>query len=83
MRRNANNIVVPVDLSSLEDLNFVVRTMQTFVKKGIAARFGIVPIASSAGQKSQAKVAHYLQETYGLASLIQYLDEVRNCHLTP
>ncbi|KAI9041154.1 putative UDP-glucose:glycoprotein glucosyltransferase [Aspergillus affinis] len=75
VRRNANNIVVPVDLSSLEDLNFVVRTMQAFVQKGIPARFAIVPMASSAGQKSQVKVAHYLQETYGLASLIHYLDE--------
>ncbi|KAK1147420.1 killer toxin resistant protein [Aspergillus melleus] len=75
VRRNANNIVVPVDLSSLEDLSFVVRTMQAFVKKGIPARFAVVPMASSAGQKSQVKVAHYLQETYGLASLIHYLDE--------
>jgi UDP-glucose:glycoprotein glucosyltransferase len=54
--------------------------MQVFVKRSIPVRFGLVPITSSAGSTAQLKVAHYLQETYGLTSLFQYLEEVSsNC----
>ncbi|KAF7588949.1 hypothetical protein BBP40_004990 [Aspergillus hancockii] len=75
VRRDANNIVVPVDLTDAEDMNFVVKTMQVFVKRSIPVRFGLVPTAASPGSKAQLKVAHYLQETFGLSSLIQYLEE--------
>ncbi|KAF5864999.1 hypothetical protein ETB97_005564 [Aspergillus alliaceus] len=75
VRRDANNIVVPVDLADIEDVNFIVKTVQVFVHRKIPVRFGLVPIASSSGSTGQLKVAHYLQETFGLASLIKYLEE--------
>jgi UDP-glucose:glycoprotein glucosyltransferase len=78
VRRDAHNIVVPVDLTNAEDMNLVVQTIQVFVKKKIPVRFGLVPTGSSPGSTAQLKVAHYLQRTYGLSSLIQYLEEV--CH---
>ncbi|KAE8373550.1 UDP-glucose:Glyco protein glucosyltransferase-domain-containing protein [Aspergillus bertholletiae] len=75
VRRDAHNIVVPIDLTDAEDMNFVIKTIQVFVKRKIPVRFGLVPLASSPGSTAQLKVAHYLQETFGLASLIQYLEE--------
>lgn len=88
VRRDAHNIVVPVDLTDTEDMNFVVKTIQVFVKRKIPVRFGLVPVASSPGSTAQLKVAHYLQETFGLASLIQYLEEVssnypKKLHILP
>lgn len=53
-----------------------VRAIPTFIKRMIPVRFGLVPTASSPESIAQVKVAHYLQETFGLASLIQYLEEV-------
>ena len=76
VRRNANNIVVPVDLSSMEGVQVVINHIQIFVQNGIPVRFGLVPLASSPGSSAQLKVAHYLQETFGLASLMQFLEEV-------
>ncbi|GFF45487.1 UDP-glucose:glycoprotein glucosyltransferase [Aspergillus udagawae] len=75
VRRDAHNIVAPVDLTSSDDMELVVKTLQVFVKKKIPVRFGLVPLASSPGSVAQLKVAHYLHETFGLASLIQYLEE--------
>jgi UDP-glucose:glycoprotein glucosyltransferase len=75
VRRDAHNIVVPVDLTSSDDMELVVKTLQVFVKRKIPVRFGLVPLASSPGAVAQLKVAHYLHETFGLASLIQYLEE--------
>jgi UDP-glucose:glycoprotein glucosyltransferase len=76
VRRDAHNIVAPVDLSTSDDMELVVKTLQVFVKKKIPVRFGLVPLASSPGSVAHLKVAHYLHETFGLASLIQYLEEV-------
>lgn len=70
------NIVVPVDLSDLRDVQFVTDTLLNFIKRQIPVRFGIVPATFSTGSVGQLKIAHYLQETYGLASLVRYLDEV-------
>lgn len=53
----------------------VVNQVQTFIKRLIPIRFGLVPTASSSDAASQLKVAHYLQETYGLSSLLHYLEE--------
>ncbi|PKX98146.1 putative UDP-glucose:glycoprotein glucosyltransferase [Aspergillus novofumigatus IBT 16806] len=75
VRRDAHNIVAPVDLTSSDDMELVVKTLQVFVKRKIPVRFGLVPLASSPGAVAQLKVAHYLHETFGLASLIQYLEE--------
>ncbi|GIJ99324.1 hypothetical protein Aspvir_001454 [Aspergillus viridinutans] len=75
VRRDAHNVVAPVDLTSSDDMELVVKTLQVFVKKKIPVRFGLVPLASSPGSVAQLKVAHYLHETFGLASLIQYLEE--------
>ncbi|KAL2868589.1 putative UDP-glucose:glycoprotein glucosyltransferase [Aspergillus lucknowensis] len=75
VRRDLNNIVFPIDLTSVEDVDLVTTTIQVFVKRKIPVRLGVVPMASSPGSIAQLKIAHHLQETYGLASLMAYLEE--------
>ncbi|BCR94558.1 putative UDP-glucose:glycoprotein glucosyltransferase [Aspergillus luchuensis] len=74
VRRDSNNIVFPVDLTSTEDADIVVKTIQVFVKNKIPVRFGLIPVTFSDGAIAQLKVAHYLQETFGLASFMDYLE---------
>ncbi|KAF9891720.1 hypothetical protein FE257_003201 [Aspergillus nanangensis] len=74
VRRDAHNIVVPVDLTNSEDMDLVVQTIQVFIQRKIPVRFGLVPTGFSSSSIAQLKVAHYLQETFGLSSLIQYLE---------
>jgi UDP-glucose:glycoprotein glucosyltransferase len=78
VRRELHNIVMPVDLSNPEDIKMVSMTLFMFVKRMVPVRFGFVPTTSSPEAIAQAKVVHYLQETYGLAALVKYLDEVRS-----
>lgn len=66
----------PLDLTNVADVDLIVTTIQVFVKRKIPVRFGIVPMASSAGSIGQLKVAHYMQDTFGLSSLMAYLEEV-------
>jgi UDP-glucose:glycoprotein glucosyltransferase len=76
LRRDLHNIVFPVDLSNVQDLELVIQTLQNFVRRKIPVRFGLVPTASSPGSVAHLKIAHYLHETFGLASLVKYLEEV-------
>jgi UDP-glucose:glycoprotein glucosyltransferase len=76
--RDLHNVIVPVDLSEPEDMVLVVKQVQTFIKRGIPVRFGLVPTATSPESIAQLKVAHYLQDTYGLSGLMQYLEAVSN-----
>ncbi|KAL9110377.1 MAG: hypothetical protein Q9227_005108 [Pyrenula ochraceoflavens] len=75
VRRDLHNIVIPVDLSSKEDLRLVVDTLQNFVKRKIPARFGIVPSVETPDAILQAKVAYHLLDVYGLGALFAYLEE--------
>lgn len=50
--------------------------LQSFVKRSVAIRFGIVPIVKSAGSVKQAKVVYYLLESYGLGTVFEYLESV-------
>ena len=70
-------MVIPVDLSDLDDVQLVVGNIQIFVKRKIPVRMGLVPTTLSPGSISQLKVAQYLQESFGLSSMLQYLEEVR------
>ncbi|KAJ5266752.1 hypothetical protein N7478_009560 [Penicillium angulare] len=73
--RDLHNVVVPVDLSNSDDILLVIQQIQTFIQRMIPVRFGLVPKALSPESIAQLKVAHYLQDTYGLSIFVQYLEE--------
>ncbi|KAJ5492577.1 UDP-glucose:glycoprotein glucosyltransferase 1 [Penicillium diatomitis] len=76
VRRDLHNVVFPVDLSVPEDVLLVVNQVQTFIKRLIPIRFGLVPTASSPNAVSQLKVAHYLYDTFGVEAFLHYLQEM-------
>ena len=76
VRRDIHNVVVPVDLSSVKDVALVVENLQNLVKKKVPIRFGFVPSARSQAAKEQAKLAYHLLDTYGLGSVMAYLETV-------
>lgn len=76
MRRDIHNVVIPVDLANPFDVELVVAQVQRFVKKMIPVRFGLVPTLQSAASKEQARLVNYLHDTYGLLTLVTYLEKV-------
>ncbi|CRG85698.1 UDP-glucose:glycoprotein glucosyltransferase [Talaromyces islandicus] len=83
VRRDIHNVVVPVDLANEEDVGFIVQYLYVFVKRMLPVRFGLVPIVHTEESKAQAKIAHHLQQTYGLASLLKYLEETASSGKNP
>lgn len=76
VRRDIQNVVMPLDLSGPQDVNLLLEALQNFVKRKIPVRFGIVPVLHSDAASEQAKIAYQLADTYGLGALLRYLQQV-------
>lgn len=76
MRRDIHNVILPVDFTLKDDVFSIVETIQGLVKRKIPVRWGLVPRTLTAGAESQAKIVYHLLETYGLSTVMKYLDAV-------
>lgn len=67
---------MPLDLTDLQDTELLVETLQSFVKRKVPIRFGIVPVVKSPAATEQTKIVYYLLDTYGLGAVLGYLEMV-------
>jgi UDP-glucose:glycoprotein glucosyltransferase len=74
VRRDCFQLVIPVDFTSPEDVLLVAETLLNFVKRKIAIRIGLVPIANTKESLGQARVVYHLINTYGLQTALVYLE---------
>lgn len=79
VRRDIQNVVIPLDLTDLKDIELLVESLQTFVKRTIPIQFGIVPLVNSEAAAHQAMIVYHLLDAYGLSAVLSYLAEV--CHI--
>ncbi|KAK7918413.1 UDP-glucose:Glycoprotein Glucosyltransferase [Apiospora marii] len=78
IRKDMFNLIVPLDFTKPDDLFVVVEQLQSFIKRLLPIRFGIVPLTPTKEATEQAKVVYYLLENYGLATLMAYLDALHS-----
>ena len=57
-------------------MELLVESLQSFVKRLVPVRFGVVPTINSPEAAKQAKVVYYLLDTYGLGSVFDYISSV-------
>lgn len=74
VRRDIHNVIIPLDLTDVKDVELLVESLQTFVKRKIPIRFGIVPTTTSAASMNQAKIVYHLLDAYGLSAVFAYLE---------
>ncbi|KAL9586116.1 MAG: hypothetical protein Q9212_001097 [Teloschistes hypoglaucus] len=74
IRRNLHNVVIPLDLTDIKDVQLLVESLQTFVKRKVPIRFGIVPTLATPASQEQARVIYHLLDTYGLSAVLTYLE---------
>lgn len=75
VRRDLHNLVIPVDFSSQADVLLVTEGLQSYVKRMIPIRFGLVPTGKSEAAAKQARIVYYLLETYGLSAMLEYMEK--------
>ena len=71
--RDIFNQVYPVDLTDESDIQLLIDQLLAFVKRKLPIRFGIVPLTQTPEAVEQAKIAYHLIETYGLSTMVAYL----------
>ena len=76
VRRDIHNVVIPMDLTDIKDVELLVESIQIFVKRKVPIRFGIVPTVGSQAAKGQAAILYHLLDTYGLSTVLAYLTKV-------
>lgn len=75
-RKDIHNLILPIDFADHGHVQVVVENVQSFVTRGIPIRFGLVPITSTEAATAQAGVAYHLLETYGISSMLAYMQKV-------
>ncbi|KAI9722837.1 MAG: hypothetical protein M1828_004403 [Chrysothrix sp. TS-e1954] len=76
LRKDLHNVVFPADLSNVADVTTILENLQTLVKRKVPVRFGLVPTMLSPVATEHAKILYYLHDAYGLAVVMQYLENI-------
>lgn len=76
VRHNIHNLIVPVDLNKIQDLDLIVNTLQNLVKRLYPIRIGIIPMTIDTASQNAAKLSYYLLDTYGLNGLTKFYQGV-------
>ncbi|KAL8940480.1 MAG: hypothetical protein Q9216_002809 [Gyalolechia sp. 2 TL-2023] len=74
IQRNVHNVVIPLDVTDPKDTQLLIESLQTFVKRKVPIRFGIVPTLATPASREQAKVIYHMLDTYGLNAVLTYLE---------
>lgn len=75
IRKNIHSIVVPVDLSSEEEIFLVTRNLKSFISRGLAVRFGIVPLVETEEQKDAAAYFNHIARQ-NIDYALEYFDNI-------
>lgn len=76
MRKEAHNLVLPIDFADYKDVELVTGNLQNFVKRKVPIRFGLVPVINSEASLQQARTVYHILDSYGLAVTLDYLEKV-------
>ncbi|TVY85525.1 UDP-glucose:glycoprotein glucosyltransferase [Lachnellula suecica] len=78
VRRDCFYAVLPVDFANPQDVLMIAETLQSFVKRKLTIRVGLVPITSTIHSLEQARVIYYLLDTFGISTALSYLERSYN-----
>jgi UDP-glucose:glycoprotein glucosyltransferase len=76
VRRDIHNLIIPVDLANLKDLNMIVEVLQNFVKRQVPVRIGLVPTMATSLALKNTQAAYHILDAYGLSTLMQFFESL-------
>ncbi|EXJ89936.1 hypothetical protein A1O3_03003 [Capronia epimyces CBS 606.96] len=76
LRRDVHNLVVPIDMGSIKDIELVATSLQGLVRRQVPIRVALVPIGSGAIADDYTRVSYHILDTYGLAPLVAFFSDV-------
>lgn len=76
VRRDIHNVIVPLDFANIKDLDLTVNTLHALIKRSFPLQIGLVPVGLGEPSKEAAKLSYHLHETYGIGTLMKFLQSV-------
>ncbi|EXJ94587.1 hypothetical protein A1O1_02983 [Capronia coronata CBS 617.96] len=76
LRRDIHNLVVPIDMSNIKDIELTATSLQGLVRRLVPLRVALVPAGTGATADIYARVSYHLLDTYGLAPLMAFYSDL-------
>ncbi|KAF9478976.1 hypothetical protein BDN70DRAFT_807681 [Pholiota conissans] len=73
VRANLFNVILIVDLSRIQTLNFIAGPMSSIIDRSLPLRFGLVPLAETEEGKKMTKLFYHLIKNYGRKKTLNFL----------
>jgi UDP-glucose:glycoprotein glucosyltransferase len=74
--RDIHNLVVPIDMTNLKDIEMVVASLQSLVRRSVPLRIALVPAGTGDVSNAYSKAAYHILDTYGLSALMKFFSEM-------
>lgn len=74
--RDIHNLVMPIDMGNIRDIELVATALQNLVKRLVPIRIGIVPSGSGPLADTYTKLSYYILDTYGLSALMSFYQDI-------
>ncbi|KAI0063832.1 hypothetical protein BV25DRAFT_1801498 [Artomyces pyxidatus] len=76
IRLNMFNVVLVMDLSQLDTIQFIANTVSMVINRAFPVRFGIVPLVETEDSVKMANLMVYLVENYGRSLAMQFFGKI-------
>ncbi|EXJ60060.1 hypothetical protein A1O7_04209 [Cladophialophora yegresii CBS 114405] len=74
--RDIHNLVVPIDMGNIKDIELVATSLQNLVRRSVPMRIALIPTGTGETANTYAKVAYHILDTYGLTALMNFFSDV-------
>ncbi|KAK6378950.1 killer toxin resistant protein [Exophiala oligosperma] len=81
--RDIHNLVVPIDMTDVKDIELVTTALQNLVKRSVPIRVALVPTGTGAVADIYSKLSYHILDTYGLGTLMSFFTEIASSKKLP
>lgn len=81
--RDIHNLVVPIDVTDIRDIELVTTALQNLVKRSVPIRIALVPTGIGALADTYSKLSYHILDTYGLGTLMSFFTEITSTKILP
>ncbi|KIX00898.1 uncharacterized protein Z518_09963 [Rhinocladiella mackenziei CBS 650.93] len=76
LARDIHNLIVPVDMTDIKDIELVATSLQSLVRRLVPIRIAIIPTGTGETANLYSKLAYHILDTYGLSSLMAFFSDI-------
>jgi UDP-glucose:glycoprotein glucosyltransferase len=83
LARDIHNLVVPIDVTNVRDIELVATSLQSLVRRTVPIRIALVPVGTGEMADIYSKLAYHVLDTYGLSTLMTFFTDLSSAKKLP